>query len=205
LIPTDPKAFLSSSEFAITQLFEALKKFDETINPLDKERYESARLSRAIIAGSIITVGHQFIQKFGDANDIREELREGFKIYDVKIAEALRRACSGRNVYGFPLGLLVYLGRHQHQHSHENEPLRKTNSVVRDLFNKSLNEWLHKAHALAKSGEKSMLKQYRVGVDPLAFDDNGEISSFMFSSNILHTIGWCDFDGFASDLMACLG
>ena len=204
MLPANPETFLESSSYAINGYFNILSSFDEDARS-KKLEYETYRVSRSIIAGSILTVGNQFIQTYGTQQELREDILRQFREYGCNVSNKIKSASCGREVYGFPLGLLVYLGRNQHQHFHEGNELHRQSVTIRDCFNRCLTEWLKQAKRLAKKGNKDLINLYRPGVSSIAFDETKSISNLMFASNILHALNWNTPPEFFEDLRECIG
>lgn len=100
----------------------------EIENALAKQReYLTLTDSQAIIAGAILQLAYIAIRRFSKCGERPANLPE-----DIPTPAASVAFCGGREVFGLPIGLVIYAGRNQHHHM--DEELRSPNrQIIRHL------------------------------------------------------------------------
>lgn len=108
--------------------------------------YFELKLSEAMFAGGILQMAYMAIRLYSRNNIIPESCAN---IVRPKQKTALP-FCIGRELYGFPVGLIIYAGRNQFSHWDDEEPHEITRSVFDALsISFRVNPWSDLAFSLS--------------------------------------------------------
>lgn len=153
--PKTPYEYLSKTEFAVKYLYdginecsnhykEALKHWDisklseplneENKNKLEKylslaRKYYDLNFSENTFCGSILQVASIGIDYFSRNNNIPDS----FEDVITQNSEKAKRFCIGKELYGIPIGLIIYAGRNQYSHWNEKDPYEINKKVFEKL------------------------------------------------------------------------
>lgn len=174
--------------------FNAWREQNEPAVKASKEahrRFSEESFARSVLCGAVLQVAAKAIECCSKNELVSESARplvEQEKNGISKVSKNIKHFCIGKEVYGVPIGLIIYAGRNQHIHFNE-RPL--TDKVNVNVFKK-----------LALRYEEE------VGAGS-AFDlNNPHLVSC--ASNITHILGWRSgdardaYDAYAADLKELL-
>lgn len=171
-------AWREQNELAVKASKEARRKFSE----------ESFAIS--VLCGAVLQVAEKAIECCSknehvpeSARPLVEQERHGIS----KVCKNIKRFCIGREVYGIPIGLIIYAGRNQHIHFN-----------ARPLMDINVNVF-----------ERLALRYEEEAGAGSAFDlNNPHLVSC--ASNVTHILGWRSgdardaYDAYAADLKELL-
>jgi len=178
-----PEQYLEETKHATELLFEILENYRRILEdapfPWSEEvvdEYFGNTVSRGTICGSILQIAFMGIQKFSENVDVTENFAE-----IIKPNSNTAKFCTGRQVHGIPIGLIIYAARNQYNHMDCQRYKIVTTEVFEILTTKTVQE-----------GQRN--PQF----------DLKERHLHIYSDNILTTIGWLKFENYHQDLSQLL-
>lgn len=141
-------------------------------------RLDGQFFSMHVASGSIIHIAYQAIKLYSAETQFPDEYAHLLEGVNHGIPTITRFAV-GRDVWGIPLGLLIYAGRNQYNHMDDGENLKRINL---NIFN-----------ALARYEHEEF------GYLNPAFELNNEHLD-TYSTNIMSALDWDSYDAFLEDI-----
>jgi hypothetical protein len=155
LEPKKPYEYLSMTEFSVKHLYDGvnacfnyykeaseywdISKLNEPLNEenknkLDKylslaRKYFDLNFSENTFCGSILQVASIGIDYFSRNNNIPDSFEDVIR----QNSEKVKRFCIGKELYGIPIGLIIYAGRNQYSHWNERDPYEINKKVFEKL------------------------------------------------------------------------
>jgi hypothetical protein len=160
---------------------EAFRKWHKKNRPAIKRALERQRkyfgyqFSIGTLCASILQIAYMGINLFSKNNAIPPEF-----LSKIKAETKVVKFCIGRRVREVPIGLIIYAGRNQYNHM-DDPSLHEPNEFIFSIL-------------ATKYGIKGAEKVR----DP-AFDLENEAIS-IYSSNIIHILGWDNYKAYISDM-----
>lgn len=204
-------SYIARTESAVRKLFEGIEFYIQILDPMRYEIFTTSQSDRvkllaeldawrkqnaaaisaakearriffeesfamSILCGAVLQIAAKAIEICSAKDTVTDGLGDIFNNN-----KKILKYCIGRNVWGVPMGLVIYAGRNQHAHYNDN-----LNPINTEIFNR-----------LASFGLPESKR------DP-AFDlSNPKLESF--ASNITAILNWRSYDNYEMDLRTMLG